>query len=196
MSDPKMKEKHRWSLADTATAARIVLSVPLVLVPFGSLRFFLFYTVAGLTDGIDGYLARRSGTAGEFGARLDSIADLIFYSAMLHRAAPVLWQRLPGAIWFAVGAVVLVRVGAYAVAAVKYRRFAALHTYLNKLTGFMVFLLPYVLNFRAGVVYAWLVSGTAFLASAEELAIHILEKEYHPCRKRSDLWSNCRKKAS
>ena len=41
------------------------------------------YTFAGLTDVLDGWLARKTGRASEFGARLDSVADLLFYSVLL-----------------------------------------------------------------------------------------------------------------
>ena len=75
-------------------------------------------------------------------------------------------------------AVALVRMVAYAVAAVKYHRFASLHTWLNKLTGGAIFLLPYILAISTGVVYSWTVCALASAASLEELAIHLRQKCY------------------
>ena len=71
----------------------------------------------------------------------------------------------------------------YATAYYKYHRFAALHTWLNKLTGVAVFLLPYALATSAGIVYGWAVCLLALAASAEELMIHLCRTEYCPDRK-------------
>ena len=174
---------HTWNTADTITSLRIAATLFLLFLTLGSGWFFAAYTIAGLTDVIDGWVARKTGTASEFGARLDSIADLLFYSALLFRLFPVLWRMLPAAIWYAVAAVLVVRLVSYAVAAVKYRRFASLHTWLNKLTGCSVFLLPYVLSVPAGAAYSWVVCALAFAASAEELAIHLYRQEYRADRR-------------
>ena len=174
---------HEWTLADSMTALRILASGCLLVLPMGSLWFLAVYTLAGLTDALDGWVARKTGTSSEFGARLDSIADLLFYGILLFRLFPVLWRLLPRKIWYAVGAVLLIRLTAYAIAAVKYHRFASLHTWLNKLTGGAIFLLPYVLSGPGGIAYSWGVCLIAFAASAEELAIHLFRNGYDSGRK-------------
>jgi len=176
-------KRHNWNMADTVTAVRMAAALFLLFLPLKSIWFLVIYTFAGLTDILDGWLARKTGGASEFGARLDSMADLLFYSVLLTRLFPVLYQILPGKIWYAVSGIVLVRLAAYATAAVKYHRFASLHTWLNKLTGVAVFLLPYVLFVSSVVVYSWAVCILAFAASAEELAIHLLRTDYLANRK-------------
>ena len=171
---------HKWNAADAMTLARMACSCLLVGFPAQSAGFFALYSLAGLTDALDGWLARRSGTASDFGARLDSIADLLFYSVALLRLLPFLFRALPAEIWYAVALVVLVRLAAYGTAAVRYRRFASLHTWLNKLTGAAVFLLPYVVATSAGVGYAWAVCALAMTASLEELALHLAGRQYRP----------------
>lgn len=173
-----MVQRHKWNAADTITSVRIALSLFLPFLPLRSAGFFAAYTVTGLTDVLDGWLARRTGTTSQFGARLDSIADLMFYGALLVRLIPVLWKSFPMVIWYDVLVILLVRLISYAMAAVRYHRFAALHTRLNKLTGGAVFLLPYVLAVSTGVVYSWAVCILAFAAALEELAIHVFRKEY------------------
>lgn len=177
------RKQHKWNAADTVTSMRMVATLFLIFVPLRSIWFLAIYTFAGLTDVLDGWLARRSEKASEFGARLDSISDLLFYSVLLIRLFPVLYQTLPGKIWYAVAGIVLVRLAAYATAAVKYHRFASLHTWLNKLTGVAVFLLPYALLTSSSVVYSWAVCILAFTASMEELAIHLLQADYLADRK-------------
>lgn len=174
----KIMQIHQWNTADTITAVRMAASLFLLFLPPYSGWFFLAYTIAGLTDALDGWLARKTGTESEFGARLDSIADLMFYGALLVRLIPVLWKSFPMVIWYDVLVILLVRLISYAMAAVRYHRFAALHTRLNKLTGGAVFLLPYVLAVSTGVVYSWAVCILAFAAALEELAIHVFRKEY------------------
>lgn len=171
-----MSKDHKWNASDTITSLRIALSLYLLFLPLGSTGFLAVYTFAGLTDALDGWLARKTGTASEFGARLDSIADLLFYGILLLRLFPVFWQTLPTTIWFFVAAIVLIRLAAYAAAAVRYHQFASLHTWLNKLTGACVFLLPYVFAVSTGIAYCWIVCILALAAALEELAIHLSQK--------------------
>ena len=184
----RMKEEHEWSAADTETSLRIVAAIILAFLPWGTIRFMIVYTFAGLTDVLDGWLARKNQTASEFGARLDSIADLLFYGVLLIRMLPLLYQMFPEEIWYFVLGIIVVRLVSYAVAAVKFRRFASLHTWLNKLTGVAVFLLPYMLQFTYGNIYCWAVCIFAFAAGVEELVIHLLWAEYAADRK-SVFWN-------
>ena len=178
-----MDKAHKWNTADTITSVRIFSSLLLLFLPLRSAGFIAVYTFTGLTDILDGWLARKTGAASDFGARLDSVADLLFYGIVLFRLIPVLWKLLPVEIWYAVAAVILVRLAAYITAAVKYHRFASLHTWLNKLTGAAVFLLPYVLAASTGIAYSWTICILAFAASLEELLIHVICKEYCPDRR-------------
>lgn len=170
--------KHKINLPNILTTLRILGTACLVAFPAHSLWFIIIYTLAGITDVLDGYIARKTGQATEFGAKLDSAADLLFYVVMLVRIFPVLWAMLPWQIWLLVGLVMAVRLSAYAVAAVKYRRFAAQHTWMNKATGFMVFAIPYMLPTPVGVGFCWAVCIVAMLASSEELVLHLLTKTY------------------
>ena len=179
----KITPAHKWNAADTVTSVRIAASLVLLFISLRSAGFFAVYTLTGLTDALDGWLARKTGTASDFGARLDSIADLLFYAVLLFRFSLVLWRALPVEIWYAVAAVFLLRLTAYAVAAIKYRRFSSLHTRLNKLTGVGVFLLPYAFAASTGVVYSWAICILAFVASLEELMIHLRQPTYQADRK-------------
>ena len=174
---------HKWNTADTITSVRIAASLFLLLLPLRSAGFLVVYTLTGLTDALDGWLARKTGTASDFGAKLDSIADLLFYAVLMLRLFPVMWQALPMSIWYAVAGIFLVRLTAYAAAAIKYHCFASLHTWLNKLTGIGVFLLPYGFTVSTGVGYSWAVCVLAFAASSEELAIHLCRKDLCADRK-------------
>lgn len=174
------KMKHQLNAADILTLLRIAGTILLVALRPLSAGFFLLYALAGLTDVLDGWIARKTKTASDFGARLDSIADLLFYAVMLFRVFPILWNTLPRNIWYAVALIVIIRLSAYLTAAVKYRRFASLHTYLNKLTGMAVFLVPFSLKTPYGTAFCWAVCAIAACASLEELAIHLHSHTYCP----------------
>lgn len=176
-------KKTKLNAPNCITTLRIAGTFCLLFIRPLSPVFFVIYTCTGLTDVLDGWLARRMGCAGEFGARLDSVADLCFYAVMLIRIFPVLWDRLPTEIWYAVAGIVLLRLSAYFVAAIKYRKFASVHTYLNKLTGAAVFAVPYGIALPFAVPVCWVVCGIAAAASLEELLLHICSSVYRTDRR-------------
>lgn len=165
------------------TCLRIIGSLWLIFATPVSEYFLLVYTICGLTDVLDGVLARALKIESALGAKLDSTADLLYYTVMLVRILPQLWSRLPVWIWYAAAAVVAVRIAAYLTAAYKFRCFASLHTYLNKLTGFMLFGLPYMLFTAYLTHYSIGVCVVAALSSLEELLIHLFAKQYSTANK-------------
>ena len=62
-------------MANTITFFRIAASIVLLSCPVFSPAFYTLYIAAGLSDMLDGYVARKSNTDSRFGARLDTIAD-------------------------------------------------------------------------------------------------------------------------
>ena len=65
------------SLPNLITVARLLLA-PLVVLMIGSQRFaeaFLIFVVAGISDGVDGFIAKRFNLRTELGAYLDPLAD-------------------------------------------------------------------------------------------------------------------------
>lgn len=171
------------NLPNAISILRIAGTIWLLLMTPLTPLFFVVYTVTGVTDVLDGAIARRYGTESELGARLDSIADLLFYTLILIRIFPVLWATLPRVIWVAVDAILLIRFISYGLAAFKYHLFASVHTYLNKFTGLMVFGVVYAIGSPIAVPYCWLVCLVAMLGSLEELFIHVTSKEYDHTRK-------------
>lgn len=174
-----MKNKTT-NLANYLTGIRIIGAGLLYFIRPLTLPFYIIYTLCGITDALDGWIARKTGSESAFGARLDSIADLLLYGAMLVRLLPFLWVRLPLRFWWALGAVLAVRLCSYAVAFIKYRCFASLHTYGNKVTGFLLFFLPYLMRGEELLIPSCIICAVAGAASLEELLIHLCAKEYKP----------------
>lgn len=171
------------TIPNIITSFRIIGTICLLFIQPFSVSFYIVYTLCGFSDVLDGLIARATKKTSEFGAKLDSIADILFYSVMLIKIFPVLWERLPETIWYIVACILAVRLLAYLVAAIKYHRFASQHTYMNKLTGAAIFTVPYFLTHAHDVIACYVVCLIAGLASLEELLIHALSKEYRPGRK-------------
>ncbi len=165
------------------TSIRIVGAVSLLFTEFFSVWFFVIYTICGITDVLDGFFARRWKVAGRLGSVLDSIADLLFYAAALSFVAPYLWPILPTPFWVAVAVLLFGRAVCYLLYALKFKKFAASHTYLNKLTGFSLFTVPYFIYLTPPIYVCSIVCAIAILACIEELAITICSKSYNGNRK-------------
>jgi CDP-diacylglycerol--glycerol-3-phosphate 3-phosphatidyltransferase len=148
-----------------------------------TLAFYIVYTVSGLSDAFDGTIARLTGNTSVLGARLDSIADLLFYAVMLFKILPKLIEILPSEIWYFVVAIIVIRIASYSLAAIRYHLFSSMHTYLNKLTGISLFLVPYFLVQNYIVGYCIAVCAIAGIASVEELLIHATKSSYDRDRK-------------
>lgn len=155
------------------TALRIVGTAVLLLAETFSPRYYFIYIFCGITDVLDGMIARLTRTTSTFGAKLDSAADLCFYSVSMIKLLPMLWRSLPRWIWVLVGTVVLTRIICYVLAAVRARQFASLHTNLNKATGAAVFLIPFAM-LMPGVLtpFCMVTVLLSAAAAANELMIH------------------------
>jgi CDP-diacylglycerol--glycerol-3-phosphate 3-phosphatidyltransferase len=79
-------------LADALTMGRALLGLPLILALAGGQEplAWLLLLLGGLSDGADGWLARRAGGGSVWGARLDPLTDKILLSA------PLLWLAAAG----------------------------------------------------------------------------------------------------
>ena len=93
-------------MANIITGIRIVLSVALLFFPALSPAFFVLYIAGGLSDMIDGAVARRTGTVSEFGSRLDTFADIVFAAVCLIKLLPILDVPVWLYVWVAVIAII------------------------------------------------------------------------------------------
>lgn len=169
------------NLANMITMVRIVGALTMIFCENYTTAFFVVFTLCGVTDIIDGFVARVTNTMSEFGARLDSVADLLFYTILGVKILPDLIRILPFWMWFIVGGILITRIVCYIITAIRFKCFAAMHTYMNKLTGFACFTIPYSIVAGIFAQYSILISIVAVWSTLEELVMTIMMKdEYTP----------------
>ncbi len=171
-----MKLKNQ--IANLITSIRILGAIILFFLKPLSRPFFVVYTFCGLSDAVDGFTARKLKTVSDFGSKLDSVADLTFYTAMMLKIIPYLVKHLEIWNWVFLFLVLAIRISAYTVSAIKFRKFASVHSIMNKATGAGVFALPYFTLFNPFVfnIYSTVVCTVGFVASSSELLLHLRKK--------------------
>ena len=133
-------KKH---IANIITGSRAIFSLPLLFIPLSSVWFYGLYLFCGLTDMIDGTVARKTGAVTGFGARLDTAADFVFLSVSLVKFLPVV--SIPQWLWVWIAVIAAVKIGNLICGSVRAKALVSLHTVLNKITGLLLFLLPLTL---------------------------------------------------
>lgn len=165
--------KIKNSIPNILSGVRILLSIALLFSPVFSKLFCLFYIIAGLTDILDGALARKLNACTNFGAKLDSIADIIFIAVCLPKI--LLAVSIPLWLWLCILIIALVRVFNLIYGYIKYKKIIMLHTIPNKISGLVLFILPLVLVFvdiqYAGIPVCFI---TMFSAVHEGVKIFLL----------------------
>ncbi len=153
-------------MANIITSIRIVCSMVLLFCPALSLAFYSLYLIAGFTDMIDGMIARKTDTVSEFGSKLDTIADFIFVVVCLIKLIPVCNLAVWVYVWIAV--VALIKAINVVLCYVTQKKFVAVHSVMNKVTGALLFLLPFSVPFVALQYSAVVVCVAATFAAIQE----------------------------
>jgi len=127
--------------------ARLILCIPLaVLTPF-TLIYIILFGIAGITDAIDGQLARRLKDAkSELGATLDSIADICLVCIIVFAIMPTMdvwsWLRISYICVLLFKIVISTAIGF-----VKFKEFLSLHTLSFKMLIVILFTYPILYYF-------------------------------------------------
>ena len=158
--------KAKVGAANLITAFRILCGFALLFCPAFSLSFIVVYLFAGLTDMIDGAVARMTGTVSAFGAKLDTAADFLLVAACLIKLLPKL--SVPLWLWLWIGGIALIKAVNLLSGYILQKSFVALHTVMNKVTGVALFVLPLMLPVIELKSSAPLVCTVATFAAVQE----------------------------
>jgi phosphatidylglycerophosphate synthase len=160
--------------ADVLTILRLLAIPVLWVLAYGgqSLELGIVLALAGLTDVLDGPVARRTGRSSRYGSQLDSAADIllmgsiVMWMAWLH---PAFFRDnfLPLLAWVVIG------VAALLVTLVRFGRVGNLHLYTAKVAGVVAYVFAVWLFATGGYHPAFfrLAVGLAILGATETLLV-------------------------
>ena len=132
-------------IANIITLCRIPGSIGLLFCPVFSAYIYGLYIFCGLTDMVDGTIARKTGSVSEFGSRLDTVADFFFVTVSFVKLVPVI--RIPVWIWVWAAVIAAAKLVNLVRGFTQTKQMPALHTIANKATGLCLFLLPLTMSF-------------------------------------------------
>lgn len=172
-------------LPNIITFTRIILSLALLLVSRQPLTFVMVYFCCGISDIADGFIARRFRLETAIGAKLDSLADFIFFAVAIFVFLTMVYIENIMLIVTVITAIAIIRIMNLIMTKQKFHQWGVLHTVANKVTGIALFLsiplciwlnhIPLWLIISAGVI--------AVISAVEESAILITSKDYNANRK-------------
>ena len=94
---------------------------------------------------VDGTIARKTNSVSEFGARIDTVSDFIFFAVTLIKLMPVI--HIPKWIWVWIVIIAIIKIFNVILGFIYTKKLISLHTVMNKITGLLLFLLPLTLYF-------------------------------------------------
>jgi len=147
--------------------------------------FSVLYFYCGLSDIVDGYIARRWKAESAIGAKLDSLGDFIFYilvTVMFFTQTEVMKES--SVLWLVVSVFIIKLLNAV-ITKIKFRQWNIMHTLGNKLSGLLIyFMLPlYILLPHTPIIVGIIIVSIALLATVEETFILFISKQYNPNQK-------------
>ena len=172
-------KKPRLAPADYLTLPRL-LSVPVLwaLAVTGRVVWLgVGLALAGLTDVLDGPVARYTGKSSRFGSQLDSAADIllmasIFWWLVLLTPGFFLDNATPLVVWAVIGTVAVV--ATY----IRFGRFGNLHLYSAKTAGVLgyLFVVWYFITGDHSPVFFHIAVTVAIVASTETLLVALTRR--------------------
>ena len=136
-------------MANVLTGIRILCGLLMLCFPAFSEWFYCFYLIGGFTDAVDGTVARKTGTASDFGSKFDTAADFIFAAAVVIKIIQAVYIPVWLIIWIAI--IALIKIGFHLAGYLKHHEFNTVHSMLNKVCGGVTFVVPLFI----GGNYAW-----------------------------------------
>ena len=148
---------------------RIIFSLLLFFTKPLSYLFFIIYLICSISDVLDGYVARKYNLVTDFGAKLDSIADMTMFLSLIIVLLPVLNFTLE--IYVLILIIVILKIASAIYCYIKFKKLSTIHSYLNKITGLLIILIPVLLIFAPSENLIAIICIIATIAAIEEFLI-------------------------
>lgn len=115
---------------------------------------------------IDGVVARKTDSASKFGARLDTLADFVFMFICCVKILPIL--QIHTWVWAWIVIIALIKAFNITLVFTCKKKLISIHSALNKIAGFALFILPLSLSFFEAAYCVVPVCALATLAALQE----------------------------
>ena len=125
-------------LPNIITLLRIAGSMGLLFCDVMGVAIWIIYGLCGISDIVDGWLARKLKCVTKKGALLDSLADICFVVCCAWKLLPIL--ELPQWLCLWAGVIVAIKIVNQISALGMYGHCCFPHTTANKATGFLLFI--------------------------------------------------------
>jgi len=171
-------------IPNVLSLSRFPLSILLLFLANRPVWFVAVYIITGLTDVLDGWLARKFHWDTELGAKIDGFADITFMLCLLGVVFGIkkMYLDITLPVMIGVGVIALIKLVNLFYTKLKFKQWSTMHTLANKYTA-----LPWYVIVPVCVVFGmtdWLnitllaLLGIVLFANLEETLILTLAKEY------------------
>lgn len=162
-------------LPNIISSSRILCAIFLFFLTEISVLFISVYFYCGLSDLVDGKLARKLDAISLLGTKLDTAGDVITYLAL----AKILYIQSLIPVWVIVWLVVAMVgfIASAVISKIRLGKFYFVHSLFGKILGTAAFIIPFVINFVKSNIYLGVVCGIASIAAIESIIIQSKSKE-------------------
>jgi Phosphatidylglycerophosphate synthase len=129
------------NIPNIISCSRCIAAIGLLFTSVFSLPFWILYVWCGVSDMIDGALARKMGATSNLGAKIDSIADLMFVVIAFAKVIPAL--TMPFGLWVIIGIIAVLQIVRMSFLYFRNGGWNGLHDKINKIVGLILYLVPF-----------------------------------------------------
>ncbi len=147
----------RKNIANIFSLSRLVFSIFLFFKPLFSPWFFTLYILCGVSDVLDGFLARKLRIESRFGKHFDSFCDFFFILVCVYKIYGFVFTDKT--IFLLITVIFILKL-------ISFLKFKNLHTFANKISGLLLFLsVPFLSN----SIVVYIISFLIFVLSVFDL---------------------------
>lgn len=164
---------NRLNAANAVTSSRIAFALLILFIPVFSVPFYVFYFLGAATDMADGIIARKLNQESTFGAKLDTVSDMVFVIVVFTKI--IMNVTVPTWLWIWIAIIALIKLFNLISGFVVCRKFVAVHSIMNRITGGIMFCLPLFIGLK---MPQQVISGICIIACAAATFAAIQEGYY------------------
>lgn len=164
------------NIANYISISRAIMSIMLAITETFSIAFYIIYIYCGISDILDGLIARKSKNESKIGARLDSVSDIIFVIVAMIKILPILNLTNEIIIWLVF--IVLIKIINVICSYFYYKKIVLPHTIANKITGFILFIALFIIVNTNVIIFEIIICSIATFAAVQE-GHYIRTKNYN-----------------